>query len=156
MKTWLKRTLIGIAGASVLFGGIAACSHRPHFGWQPMSEEDAAHLKTRMIDRIGARLELDDAQKARLGLVADRLREQRNAFVGSGDARAELLAVVAGPSFDRERARSFVDGRTAAIQAHAPELLAALADFYDGLSPEQQEKVRDSMRRGRARRGWHP
>ena len=30
MKTWLKRTLIGVFGASLLFGGLAACAQRHH------------------------------------------------------------------------------------------------------------------------------
>ena len=32
MKTWIKRTLIGLFGVSILVGGIAACGHR-HHGW---------------------------------------------------------------------------------------------------------------------------
>jgi hypothetical protein len=51
MKRWLKRTLIGIFGATLLFGGLAAFAHRNHHGhgWQPMSEEDAAKMKERMV-----------------------------------------------------------------------------------------------------------
>ena len=48
MKPWLKRTLIGVFGATVLFGGLAACSHHTHgSGWQGMSDEDAAKYKAR-------------------------------------------------------------------------------------------------------------
>ena len=97
MKPWLKRILVGMFGATVLFGGLAACSHRHHgygHGWQAMSEEDAAKMKTRIVDKVGSRLELDDAQKAKLGVLADKLREQRNALVAGGDPRSEFASVL--------------------------------------------------------------
>ena len=153
MKPWLKRTLIGVFGATVLFGGLAACSHRHHgYDWQGMSDEDAAKAKARMVDRIGSRLELDDAQKAKLGALADQLRAQRQAIVGGTDPRTEIQSLVAGNTFDRAKAKAFIDGKTQAIQAKSPELIAALGDFYDSLKPEQQQKVRDFMSRGR--HGW--
>lgn len=154
MKPWLKRTLIGLFGASVLFGGLAACSHRPHHGgyWGSMNEEDAAKMRARMVERVSSRLELDDAQKAKLGALADQLRAQRQAIVGATDPRSEVQSLVAGPTFDRAKAKAFVDGKTQAIQAKSPELIAALGDFYDSLKPEQQQKVREFMQRGR--HGW--
>lgn len=141
MKAWIKRTLIGLFGAGVLFGGIAACSHRYHGdgNWQ-VSEEDAAKFRAKMVDRVGKELELDAAQKERLGALADALREQRVALVGSTtNPRAELQALVAGATFDRARAQSLVDAKTAALQGKSPQVIAALAAFYDGLNPAQQQ-----------------
>jgi Spy/CpxP family protein refolding chaperone len=154
MKRWLKRTLIGVFGATVLFGGLAACSHRTHHGdnWQGMSDEDAAKRKAWMVDRVGSRLALDDAQKAKLGALADQLRAQRQAIVGDTNPRAEIQSLVAGNTFDRAKAKAFIDGKTQTIQTKSPELIAAFGDFYDSLKPEQQQKVRDFMSRGR--HGW--
>ncbi len=154
MKRWIQRTLIGVFGASVLFGGLAACSHRPSYGhgWQAMSEEDAAKMKARMVEKVASRLDLDEAQKARLGVVADKLREQRNALVAGGNPREEMQSLVAGASFDRAKAQALVEAKTAAIQTRSPELIAAFGDFYDSLRPEQQAKVREFMNRGR--HGW--
>lgn len=157
MKTWIKRTLIGLFGATVLFGGLAACSHRAHHGmaWQQMSDEEAAKLKAKLVDRVGSRLDLDAAQKAKLGIVADQFRAQRQALVGASDPRAELAAVIAGPTFDREKAQSLVSAKTQALQSRSPELLAAMADFYDSLKPEQQAKVREFLAQRGRRGGWH-
>ncbi len=154
MKPWLRRTLIGVFGASVLFGGVAACSHRYQHGgdWQSMSEEDIAKRKAWMIDRLSSRLELDEAQRAKLGALADQLRAQRQAIFGATNPRSEVQALVAGPTFDRAGAMAFVTGKTQAIQSKSPELIAALGDFYDSLRPEQQQKVREFMQRGR--HGW--
>ena len=154
MKTWIKRSLIGLFGASVLFGGVAACAHRHHHShaWHQMSEEDAAKLKARLIEKAGSKLELDEAQRTKLGVLADKLREQRNALVGATtDPRAELRALVSGPAFDREKARALVESKTAAVQTKSPELITAMADFYDSLKPEQQAKLRSYMDGGR---GW--
>lgn len=153
MKTWIKRTLIGLFGAGLLAGGCVAFAHRhAHhaFAWGPVSAEDAARMKARMVERVGHRLDLDEAQKAKLGLVADRLREQREALVaGSADPRADLRALIAGPAFDRDKASALVTAKTQAVQTASPALLTALADFYDSLKPEQQAQVRRFLERGR-------
>ena len=67
MKRWLKRTLIGVFGASVLFGGLAACSHRYHHGgdWNSMSDEDVAKRKAWMIDRVSSRCRSDGTLQPR-------------------------------------------------------------------------------------------
>ena len=152
MKAWITRTLIGLFGASLIFGGVAACSHRHGDGNWQLSEEDSAKFKTKMIERVGKELELDAAQKERLGALADALRAQRVALVGTTtDPRAEVQALVAGPVFDSARAQSVIDAKTAALQGKSPEVIAALAVFYDGLNPAQQQKVRDFMGK---RHGW--
>jgi Spy/CpxP family protein refolding chaperone len=154
MKTWIKRTLIGLFGAGVLLGGMAACSHR-HHGWggTQLSAEDAAKWRERLLERTGKELQLDDAQKQRLGAVFDRMREQRNALVGTAtDPRAEMRALVAGERFDKARAQALVDEKTSALRAGSPQTIDALAEFYDGLRPEQQQKLRELMdRRGHGR-----
>jgi protein CpxP len=152
MKTWIKRTLIGIFGATALLGGLAACSHKHHSdGWRTMSEADAQKMKERVVDKVGDRLDLDAAQKAKLGTLTDALREQRNALVGqTQDPRAELQALLTGPTFDRAKANALIQSKVGAVNSQSPKLVAAMADFYDSLKPEQQAKVREFMnQRGR-------
>jgi len=152
MKRWIKRTLIAVFGATALFGGIAAWAHQRHGHWQNMSEQDVAEMKTRMVDRVGQKLELDAAQKAKLGTLADAMRAQHQALRGAGtDPRGELQSLLAGPSFDRAKASAMLEGKLGAVQAQGPAVIAAAADFFDSLKPEQQAKVREFM----ARRGGH-
>jgi periplasmic protein CpxP/Spy len=156
MKTWIKRTLVGLFGGIALLGTFAAFSHHGHrHGWHQMSEADAAEMKAKVVQRVGSRLDLDEAQKARLGLLADKLREQRNALVGdSTDPRAEFGQMINGSTFDRQRALAIVQAKTGAVQSKGPEVVAAMADFYDSLRPEQQAKVREYLqKRGRWQRG---
>lgn len=155
MKTWIKRTLIGLIGAGVLLGGLAACSHRWHGegGWQ-VSAEDAAKFRGKMIERVTKQLDLDATQQQRLGELADALQAQRKALVGNTtDPRAEMQALVAGPSFDQARAQALVATKTAAVQTGSPAVIAALAAFYDGLNPTQQQKVREFMAKRHGRQG---
>jgi periplasmic protein CpxP/Spy len=157
MKTWIKRTLIGLAATATLLGGLAAWAHNSyrHHGWKTLSAEDAAEMKTRVVDRVGKQLNLDAAQKAKLGVLADKLREQRNALVGSTtNPRAELQALMAGPTFDRNKATALIQDKVGAVNTKSPEVVAAMADFYDSLKPEQQSKVREFMaKRGRGHGG---
>jgi len=84
-------------------------------------------------------------------VLGDKLHEQRIAMVGaSKDPRADLKALVAGDKFDKARAQALVTEKTGAITSKSPEVIAAMADFYDSLNPAQQQKVREFMdKRGR-------
>lgn len=147
MKTWIKRTLIGVFGATLLFGGIAAWAHR-HYGG-PWTPERVAEMKGRAVERIASKLDLDAAQKANLQLLADRLVAQREAMLAGTDPRAAVQALVAGDSFDRAGAEALLTAKTDALRAGAPSVIAAFGDFYDGLNPTQQQTVREWIARGR-------
>lgn len=157
MKTWIKRSLIGLFGVTLLVGGIAACSHR-HQGWggEQLSAVDAAQWRERLLSRATKKLELDDAQAQRLGVVFDRLREQRNALLaGSATPRDELRALIATERFDAARAQALIDQKTEALRSGSPQTIAALAAFYDSLKPEQQLKLREFMnKRGHGHGRW--
>ena len=153
MRPWIKRTLYGLFGATIVLGGITACGHRVGHHGMHASAEDQAKFRTKMVERVADKLELNADQKAKLGVLADKLQEQRTALKGKTvSPRAEVEALVAGEKFDRTRAQALVTEKTAAITGKSPEVISAAGDFYDSLSPEQQQKVRDRMdRRGH---GW--
>lgn len=153
MKPWIKRSLFGLAGASILLGGLTACGHRMHAGgWgADATPEQAAQWRGKVVDRVAGKLDLNAEQKAKLTVLGDKLHAQRLAVRGQADPRAEFQSVIAGSQFDRAKAQALVQQKTEAVRAGSPEVIAALADFYDSLNPAQQQKVRDFMER---RRGW--
>ena len=152
MKPWIKRTLIGLFGASIVVGGLSACGYRHHQHGMAISEEDSARFKQKMVERVAKELELNEQQKQRLATLGDRMREQRLALVGkTTDPRAEVQSLVAGAQFDKARAQAIMEEKTNAIRSKAPEVIASAADFFDSLNPAQQQKVRDFMQR---RHGW--
>jgi Spy/CpxP family protein refolding chaperone len=153
MRTWIKRTLIALFGASLIAGGVAACGHRHHerhgAKWNP---ENVAEWRGKLIDRAADELKLDEAQKQRLGVLFDKMNEQRSALVGSTpNPRADFTQLIAGDKFDRNRASALVQEKTGAVTAKSPEVIAAAADFYDALNAEQQARVRELLNK---RGGW--
>ena len=152
MKPWIKKTLIVIFSASVLAGGLSACSHSRH-GWDAnASADDVAKFRGKMIDRVASKLELNDDQKKRLGTVVDTFQAQRASMFAPGkEPRAEVKTLISGAKFDRSRAQTLVTEKTTLIQNKSPEMIAAVADFYDSLTLVQQQKVRDFMEQ---RGGW--
>lgn len=151
MKSWIKKSLFTVFGASIALGGLTACSSaRP---WHhDASPEQMAQMQGKMVERIGSKLDLNAEQKQKLQTLTDVLLAQRKAMAGvAGDPRSQVQALVAGERFDRLAAQSLLDEKTRAVQAGGPAVIAALGDFYDSLQPAQQQKVRDMMQR---RRGW--
>lgn len=156
MRRWIKRTLFGAIGAGVLFGGLYACSHHgDRHAWRHGGDpESAARFQARAVDWVGRELKLDDAQKASLASLAEQLRQQRDQLRGTGpDPRTQLTALFAGERFDRAQAKALVDGKTQAVSAASPALIEAIGNFYDGLRPERQTRVRELMNR-RGHHGW--
>ncbi len=149
MKTWIKRTLIGLTGATIALGGLAACGHRMHHGgWRgDATPEQQAEWRGKMVDRVASKLELNAEQKAKLTTLGDKLHAQRLAVRGSADPRADMQSLVAGDTFDRAKAQALVQQKTDAVRAGSPDLIAAMGDFYDSLNPAQQQKVREFMQR---------
>ena len=152
MKTWIKRSLIGLTAATVVLGGLTACGSRGDHarGW---SDERITEVRGKAIEKISSKLELNAEQKAKLGVLADEMIASRKAFKGgSADPRADMKSLVAGDKFDRSKAQQLLDQKLQAAQGNGPQMLAAFGDFYDSLNPEQQKQVREKLeRRGH---GW--
>ena len=147
MKLWIKRTLIGVAAGAVLVTGLAdAFGSHWRDGHGRMSDERVAQMRVKAVDKISDKLNLDQAQKQKLAVLADEVLTQRKAFMsGSADPRSELQAVFAGEKFDRTRALGLLEQKTAVVQSAGPKLIAAMGDFYDSLNAEQQKQVRERM-----------
>jgi Spy/CpxP family protein refolding chaperone len=152
MKPWIKRSLIALTSATVVFGGLTACSSRGDHarGW---SDERVTEMRGKAVEKISDKLELNAGQKAKLEALADEMVASRKAMRGeSVDVRTDLQALIAGDKFDRSKAQQMLDQKTRALQGSGPKVLAAFGDFYDSLNPEQQKQVRERLeRRGH---GW--
>lgn len=151
MKPWIKRSLMAFTGVSIAVGGLAACGTR-HHDRAPMSAEKIAEVRGKVVNRITSKLDLNAEQQQKLNVLADKVQAQRTALIGqTTDPRGEVRALVAGEKFDRARALNLLDEKTRVVQVSSPEVINALADFYDSLNPTQQAEVRERMQ---ARKGW--
>ncbi|MDO4905587.1 MAG: Spy/CpxP family protein refolding chaperone [Lautropia sp.] len=156
MKAGIKRLVIGFASVAVLAGGLTACCSTGHRSWGGgpggWSDADMAARQEKMVERITDKLDLDADQKTKLNALADAMKEQRKALRGpADDPRAEMNAVIAGTTFDRDKAQGMLDQRVSALQTQGPNVLDKMAEFYDSLTPEQQERVRVKLNK---RHGW--
>ena len=155
MNRWIKRSLLALFGVSVLAAGLSACGHRHHEFGAKLSAEEYTEKRTKIVDRVAGKLDLNEDQKKRLGTLGDKAYEQRTALIGqTKDPRAEMKALVVADKFDRTRAQALITEKTTALQTKSPEVIAAMADFYDSLNAAQQQKVRDYMD-GRGRWFWN-
>jgi periplasmic protein CpxP/Spy len=155
MKPWIKRSLVGIFGASILIGGLTACGtggHRGDHHGSGWSAERVTEMRGKAIDKISSHLALNDVQKQKLGVLADEVIASRTALRGKdADPRTEFKAMVSGEKFDRARAQALLEQKTQVVQGNGPKMIAAMADFYDSLNPAQQKQVREKMEH---RGGW--
>lgn len=126
------------------FGGKRGCGHGP-FG-AGMTPEQQAERRDRMVERIANKLLLNAEQKPLAAKLLDQMAAQRRAMIGqTTDMRAELRSWFAGSQFDAARAQALVNEKASTLQSQSPELLAALAAFFDSLNPAQQQKLRNFM-----------
>lgn len=146
MKRIIKKTLLGLFGGALIVGSLGACSHGGR-GWH--GEAGSPEARAHMVEKIGSRLDLDAAQKQKLAVLAEKLQAQRTALRGATEPRDAFRGLFAAAKLDQAGAKKLIDEKTAAVQAGSPEVIAAAADFFDNLKPEQQQKVRDFMERGR-------
>lgn len=124
--------------------------HHFHHGHSRF-DGDAADLVELLADRISQRLDLNAEQEARLARLLAAAQQQRQAL--RRDVLVpELRDLLAEATMDREAARLLLSERIAAVQAAAPALIDALADFFDALDAEQQLVLRFMLRL--KRRGW--
>ena len=113
------------------------------------AERNEDGRQEKMIERISNRLELSDTQTQALETFAAELAETRQLMRGDGDGlRGEFGNLLEGQTFDQGQALELITERTSAIQANAPELVAAAAVFFDGLSEEQKSQVKKFMEKG--------
>ena len=151
MKTGIKRALCAFFGAAVLTAGLSACNRQHDWG-HPLNAQEYAERRAKVVEKIAGKLDLTEDQKRRLNVLGDKLHEQRIALMGQGqaqgqvgDPRAEIKALIASDKFDTLRAQALANEKIAALQTKGPEVIAALADFYNSLSPAQQQQIREHL-----------
>ena len=143
-KTWLKRTLLGVAVSTALLGSLAAYSAEGggfHHG--PPTPEQMAQHEAMMLTHIGKKLNLDVNQAAKLKVLGDLMIAQHAPAAGGADPHAAMKALIAGNTFDRAGATQLMNQHIAKMQSNGPAMINATGDFYDSLNATQQAQVRE-------------
>lgn len=138
MKPMVKRIAIVLAGGAVITATLAACSHHRYHDPEKRSEW--------LVEKVTDELELNDAQKNKLELVRKEILTARQEMRADHEqARNEILAMLEQPQLDRQKSLAMVEQKTLTINQQAPQVVNALGDFYDSLSAEQRNTLRDHV-----------
>ncbi len=146
MNTSSKILITGILSA-VLLGGAALAHNRGgpmgagyggggHHGWF------GGHHGGQLFDRLSEQLDLTAEQETQLDAVMDKMRDlRRETRRQRRETREEMLALLDSPALDQNKALELVTGHVRIVEQRAPEVIAAIASFTDGLTPEQKRRV---------------
>jgi len=142
MKTSTK-----IIAATVLTIGVA--------GGVAAYKADGWHRGEHFISHVRDELDLTPEQTEALQALRDQIWDIRQSVRQDKDAQKQaLLAVIDGEVLDQDQALNLVLQKTELVEQHAPQVIASVASFYDGLSAEQQAEVREHITKRMDRR-WH-
>jgi Spy/CpxP family protein refolding chaperone len=134
-----KRTILLLAGGTLLAVGIAACNHGIHFG-TPEERGDW------MVEKVTKELELNTTQQTNLSEVKDEFLELRKTMrSGREQHRADILAMLQQPTLDRNKANEIVSYHVDTINTRSPAIIDAIGNFYDSLDNEQRAELRELM-----------
>ncbi len=133
-------SILAIGG--LILGG---CAHR-----YKDPEKRAEHFS----NKISKKLELNAEQKTRLDAVTREFLTARKEMKGKKEAsRKTLRDMLNQPKLDQDKVMSIYKDHVNDMNTHAPRVVAALGDFWDSLTPEQQTKAREKMEKHFERHG---
>ncbi len=139
-----NKVMIAIASGIALISGLAACGHH-------RSPEDRAEY---MVEKITSKMELTEPQVSKLEALKNELLNVRQSMLAERDTvHEEVNELLNQPTLDQTRALTLVQNRTDSINQKAPQVITALAGFYDSLNPEQQAMLREKLEAHKAHRG---
>ncbi len=152
MNKMVKYIAAGV-GVVTVIGGLAACGPWSH-------RNDPEDMAQYMIDKATKTLQLDAMQVTKLNAFKDQALKTRAEMHDKREqSRAQALALIGQPGFERAQALSMVSSHLQSMSEKAPALVNAFADFYDSLSAQQQQTLRteisERMERHHKNSPWH-
>jgi Spy/CpxP family protein refolding chaperone len=100
-----------------------------------------------MIERMTDNLELNEAQVEKLNGVKEAITDARDKMrENHKEKQNQILALLEQPTLDQEKAMALLTERGDAIKAEAPKVIGAIAGFYDSLTPQQQQTLRETIK----------
>jgi len=136
MNKFGKLAIIGTS-ALLLIGSFTACSHK---------YRDPEYRAGKMVEMVAHKLELDEQQKGKLNSLSEKMlsskKIMREKFASN---KGEIEMILSQPTLDEKKILGMVNEHTRFINQQAPEIVAAMADFYNSLSTEQRSELRERM-----------
>ena len=156
--TKAKKIIIGaLLGVVTLGGLISYAAPGGHFCNMGGASEKKAEF---IVNRISAKLDLNDLQKQNLVALKDAIQEQRKIHQ-QNNPREELMALLSKPVLDETKVLAMLEERTTRFHLAAPSMINAIANFTNSLDQAQRDQIikladKFAKHRGFARRfGGH-
>lgn len=155
MKTLspLKTSLIALVASSALLTGslYANDAQTDNAPQAEMHHKQGKHHKGGM-HKLLRKLDLTDAQKADVKAVMEKYKAQRPERPTDEQRaahKAEMLSLITNANFDEAKAQAMISAQQEKRQAQALQHLKMQNEIYQLLTPEQQEKYKARMEKGR-------
>ena len=148
MKPLIK--IISIASL-LIFSAVAftGCGH----WYKHKSPEKKAEW---IVNEIQEELDLNDAQMIKLNELKVIALDMRKALKEShAKHREDVASLLAEETLDQNKLQSMIDNKIDYFSKKSPEVVQALAGFYDSLSLEQQTKLREEWQEKSEKHGKH-
>lgn len=150
MKKSSKIILTTVLSLAVAGGAFAFGSH--HY-FSNMSAQE----KSEMINyRISRKLDLNSEQEVNLELLTGRLAEIMQEVKDNRQDHDKLMQdLISSQTLDQALLLNKIQQKTAAVNEHAPEVVALLAGFVDSLNAEQKAEIKSMIEKRRGHRFGH-
>ena len=101
----------------------------------------------RMVEKITDKLSLREDQVAKLEIAKNELLAiKKDMSAQRQTMRTSFIDMIEKPTLDQQIILSMVKDKTQAVNDKAPQVVVALAGFYDSLNSEQQETLREKIK----------
>jgi len=137
-----------IVGGVILVGALAHTWAGDRSHWQNGNQMRHA------VEHVGNNLDLDDGQRAQLESFSDTLMEAKRAM-HNGNEPALFLASIEGETLNQFELNTLITNKLDMARVQTPQIVASLAEFYDSLTPEQQQQAREKLAKMAEHRNSH-
>lgn len=108
-----------------------------------------------LISHVRDELDLTPEQTEALQAIRDQVWDIRQSVKQDRDTHKQaFLALIDGEVFNQDQALALISQKTELVDQYAPQVIASVASFYDGLTAEQQAEVREHVTK-RMNHRWH-
>lgn len=137
MKPVTKKILFALGSVGLVASVAAYGHHQCH---------DPEQKGKWIVEKISSELELTEPQVEKLEDVRDQMMNARKQMHQERKvAREDILKLLGQSSLDRDQSLAMINQRLDAIRDNAPQLVNALGDFYDSLTPDQKQELKERI-----------
>lgn len=143
---YLKSRVVVLLVSAVFFTALIAAA-----GYHTSPKYAKYHVEF-VVKVISEELKLNEGQvKSLKKVAAELLSIKKEMHENRAKSHKEIIDLLAQSKLNREKLAGMANAKINLIQSRIPRLTQVLGEFYDGLSTEQRDKLRDHAKNRIAR-----